>query len=531
MYVLIDNYDSFTYNIFQYLSELTDEEVIVYRNDCISIAEIQKLDPKGIIISPGPGRPETAGISVEAIRHFAGKVPILGVCLGLQSIGYAFGADIIQAKRIVHGKAESMTLDGKGLFRSLPPQAMFTRYHSLVIDEKTLPPELEITARSDDGEIMGVRHKEYLVEGVQFHPESITSEFGKQLLSNFLNYRRDPFPMKQLLNAVMNGQNLSHDEAADFMNELTEGNLSAAVTAAFLAALNTKGICAEEIAGCASVLHKKKVSINSERELLDTCGTGGDGLHTFNISSFSALIAAAAGAHVAKHGNRGISSKSGSSDFYGSLGIKIDLKPEQMEKVLDKTGFCFMFAPMYHSAMRHAGSVRRDLGVKTIMNLLGPLANPAGAQRQLIGVFDEKFCPLVARAAKMLGLKKVMVVHGKDGEDEISVCSDTRIFEIDENGSEKDYLFKPEDAGVSRYKLDDIIGGTPDENAAMARDILKGSGKPALRDAVCLNAGAALCVYGLADSIASGYKSARLALDEGEVSRKLNSIVELTTKL
>lgn len=528
MIILIDNYDSFTYNIFQYLREITDREVKVIRNDAATVDQLKKMDPEAVIISPGPGRPEDAGISVEAIKEFSGKVPILGVCLGMQSIGYAFGADIIQAKRIVHGKAESMTLDGKGLFRSLPPAAVFTRYHSLVIDEKTMPDELEISARSDDGEIMGVRHKKYLVEGVQFHPESITSEFGRQVLDNFLNYRRDPFPMKELLNKLMNGEDLAQEEAADFMNELTDGKLSPAVIAAFLAALNTKGITAPEIAGCASVLRKKRVVLNSDKKLLDTCGTGGDGLHTFNISSFAALIAASAGAAVAKHGNRGVSSKCGSSEFYQKLGIKIDIKPEQAEKVLKDCGFVFMFAPLYHGAMRHAGPVRRELGVKTIMNMLGPLANPAEASYQLIGVFDEKYCPVMARAAKLLGLKKVMVVHGMDGEDEISICADTRIVEINEKGEEKDYIFKPEDAGIKRYKLDEIIGGMPEENARTAKDILAGKGRPAIRDAVCLNAGAALYAYGLADSIEAGYKAAVLALDEGEVSGKLNEVVKMT---
>lgn len=524
MYILIDNYDSFTYNIFQYLSEITDKEIKVIRNDAVTLDELKKMAPDAIIISPGPGRPENAGISVEVIKEFSGKVPIMGVCLGMQAIAYAFGAEIVQANRIVHGKAEEMTLDGKGLFRSIPKSIKCTRYHSLVVSEKTIPDEIEITAVSDDGEVMGIRHKEFLIEGVQFHPESITSEFGKQMLDNFLNYKRNPFPMKKLLTKVMDGNDLTKEEAADFMNELTDGKLSTTVIAAFLAAINTKGISAEEIAGCASILQKKRIPINNSNELLDTCGTGGDSLGTYNISSFAALAAAAAGATVAKHGNRAISSKSGSADFYTGLGIKIDISPAEAEKVLEDCGFSFLFAPIYHSAMRHAGPVRRELAVKTIMNLLGPLSNPAGASYQLIGVFAEKYCEIVARAAKMLGLKKVMVVHGMDGEDEISVCSESRIFEIDESGTTKDYIFKPEEAGIKRYDISELLGGSADENAKMALAIMKNEGSNAFRDAACLNAGAALYLAGKAESISAGYTLALKKMKDGSVAAKLKTV-------
>ena len=193
MYVLIDNYDSFTYNIYQYLRELTDSPVQVFRNDEITISGIEALKPLGIILSPGPGRPEDAGITVEVVKAFAGRVPILGVCLGHQAIGYAFGARIIGAKRIVHGKTEPVISDGRGLFRSIPNPAVFVRYHSLVVEEESIPAELEISARSADGDVMGLRHREFLVEGIQFHPESAGSEAGKTLLKNFLHYRKEPF--------------------------------------------------------------------------------------------------------------------------------------------------------------------------------------------------------------------------------------------------------------------------------------------------------------------------------------------------
>ncbi|MBN1523472.1 MAG: bifunctional anthranilate synthase component II/anthranilate phosphoribosyltransferase [Spirochaetales bacterium] len=531
MYIIIDNYDSFTYNLYQYFCEITDEEIVVYRNDTITVEEIVKLNPDGIIISPGPGRPEDAGISLAAIKHFAGKIPILGVCLGHQSIGHAFGAQIANAGRIVHGKAEEMTLDGKGLFRNLPKRATFTRYHSLAIVKNTLPAEFEITAVADDGEIMGVRHREHMIEGVQFHPESIASETGKKLLSNFLHYKRDAYPAQHMLSQVMSGNDLTQEEAAGFMEELTDGNLNNSQITAFLVALSIKGYTPQEIAGCASVLKRKKQAINSARPTLDTCGTGGDGLHTFNISSFSALIAASCGVDVAKHGNRAASSKSGSAEFYSQLGIAINMTYSQAEQLLADTNFTFLFAPVYHGSMRYAGPARKELGMKTIMNCLGPLANPAEAESQLIGVYTEELCEKMAEAARLLGVKRVMVVHGKDGMDEISVSSPTRIVEIHEDGKKKDYLFKPDEAGISGHTTEDLAGGTPADNAQLAKDLLAGKGRPAIKDAVCLNAGAALYIAGKAASIKAGYAMAKEALEKGKVGKKLDEVVHHSQKL
>jgi anthranilate synthase/phosphoribosyltransferase len=525
MILLIDNYDSFTHNLFQYLREITGEEVRVARNDTLTVSEVRALAPDRIIISPGPGRPEDAGISVELVREFAASVPILGVCLGHQAIAAAFGAHIVGAKRIVHGKVEEMQLDGRGLFRSVDSPQAFTRYHSLAVEESSLPGELEITARSADGEIMGLRHRTFEIEGVQFHPESIASDAGKKLLRNFLHYHRQPFVPREALSRLLAGESMSQDEAANFMEELTDGNLTNAQIAGFLIALNAKGITPEEIAGCASVLQRKRVPIRPARPVLDTCGTGGDGLGTFNISSLVALVASAAGASVAKHGNRAVSSKSGSADFYRALGMNVELAPGAAEELLAAEDFVFLYAPLYHQAMKHAGPTRRELGVKTIMNLLGPLVNPAGASYQLIGVFDEQFVEPVARAAHMLGIKRGMVVHGRDGLDEISVSESTRIVSFDEDGRLEDFEVEPEELGVGRHPLEALRGGDAAENARTARGIMAGEGREAVRDAVLANAGAALCVYGLADDIRSGVELARSALARGAVSAKLEAVV------
>ena len=534
MYVIIDNYDSFTYNLFQYVSALTDEEVRVFRNDRVTVAELEALAPRGIIISPGPGRPEDAGVSVETVRHFAGSTPLLGVCLGHQAIGQAFGGTIAGARNIVHGKTDTISLDGRGLFRGVPSPSVFTRYHSLVVQADTLPEGFEVTATSPDGEVMGIRHREWVVEGVQFHPESIASDMGMRILANFLDYRREPFVFRPLLQRVMAGEPLAMEQAAELMDEITEGRLPASQLAAILVALGVKGYTAEEIAGFAAVLARKKQPLQrpaGAATVVDTCGTGGDGLATFNISSLAALVVAGCGVAVAKHGNRGVSSPTGSADLFAALGVDTGLSPAQAAAVLQRTGFAFLFAPTYHGAMRHAAGVRAELGIKTVLNLLGPLVNPAAAEFQLIGVYDRALCEPMARAARLLGVRRVLVVHGADGLDEVSVTGPTRMVEIGADDECRVSEFDPASCGIAPASLDELKGGDAAHNAALARALLGGGGRPALRDAVAVNAGAALYVAGAAPDIAAGYRRACTVLADGSAAAKLDEVVAATADL
>lgn len=526
MILLIDNYDSFTHNLYQYLHEITDEWIKVVRNDAVSVDHIEQMKPSRIVISPGPGRPEDAGISVEAIERFAGKVPILGVCLGHQAIAAAYGGPIIGAKHIVHGKSQPMKHDGQGLFRGIPSPSEFMRYHSLVADPDDIPEELEPTAWSEDGEVMGFRHREHTIEGVQFHPESIGSNAGRRILANFLNYRRDAFNVSAGLNKLLDGEDLEQEEAARFMEEVTEGHLTGAQIAGYLVAMNAKGIAASEIAGCAQVLQRKRVQVNVSRPTLDTCGTGGDGLGTFNISSFAALVAASCGATVAKHGNRAVSSKSGSADFYRELGLNMDLTPAQCEKLLEEQGFAFLFAPHYHSAMKHAAGPRRELGIKTVFNLIGPLSNPSAARYQLIGVFEKRFCRVVAEAAKRLGIQRAMVVHGEDGLDEISPAALTHLVRFEEDGELIEETIDPSDYGVFDHKTEDLAGGGAAENARVARALLREEAPKAIEDAVILNAGAALWVAGVCPNFSAGVNMVRRKLADGTVRDHVYGLIE-----
>ena len=532
MILVIDNYDSFTYNVVQSLQRLGSEEVKVVRSKEISVEQIEQMSPSSLVISPGPGTPVDAGVSKEAVRHFAGKIPILGICLGHQAIAEAFGAKIVQAKRICHGVVETIDMDGRGLFRIIGKSADFTRYHSLVVDEATLPEDFEITARSSDGDIMGIRHKKWPIEGIQFHPESIASQRGDDIFKAFFNYRRENLPVAAFLNKIISKQDLSQDEAALFMENLTDGTLDERVTAAVLTAIAAKGPAASELSGCASVLLKKKTPLSVDgSHLAEIVGTGGDGKGSFNISSLSAIVAASCGQAMAKHGNRAVSSKAGAADFFESVGIKIDLKPEQTAELIKRTNFGFLMATVYHGAMRFAAPVRKALGIKTIMNILGPLSNPAGAAYQLLGVYTKDLLQPVARAAKALGAKRVLVMTSEDGYDEISPCAPTQAFQINEDGKEYTYQIRPEKFGITGDDESELQGGTGKENAELALAVLSGGGRKAVKDAVCLNAGAVLYISGRAKTIKDGFDRAKEAIESGKAKAKLDEVIQVSSSL
>lgn len=532
MIAFIDNKDSFSFNIVQTLERVSGDKVEVFRSEECSVADIEAAKPSHIVVGPGPGNPESAGISVEAIRYFAGKVPILGVCLGHQAIGAAFGAKIVGAKYIRHGIVEGMKTDGRGVFRITGKTGTFTRYHSLVIDESTLGDEFEVTARARDGDIMGIRHKTMVVEGVQFHPESIASERGDDIFRAFLNYRRDNLPYATYLNKLINRESFTEDEAYKFMENVTDGSMDERVMAAVLVAMSAKGIAVSEMTGCAKALLAKKKSLPIEESGLgEIVGTGGDGKGSFNISSLSAICAASCGQVMAKHGNRAVSSKSGAADFFESLGINIMAAPEKTAELLKKTGFGFLMAPVYHSGMRFAAPVRKALGIKTIFNILGPLLNPASADYEVLGVYSKELLCDYAHAAKALGAKRVMVVSSNDGYDEISPCAPTHVYQIDERGREAQYVINPADFGITDADEDELLGGNGADNAALAMEVLQGRGRKTIRYAVGLNTAAVLYLGGKVRNLKEGFAMATEALDSGKTLAKLKEIQEVSKSL
>ena len=534
MIAFIDNKDSFTFNIVQSLERVSGDTVQVFRSEEASVAEIEAASPSHIVVGPGPGTPFEAGISIEAIRHFAGKLPILGICLGHQSIGAAFGAKIVGGKFIRHGIVEEIKTDGKGIFRNIGKSAKFTRYHSLVIDESTLPADFEVSARAADGDIMGVRHKTLVIEGVQFHPESIASEKGDALFKAFLNYRRENMNYSALLNQLIDEKKpLSREQAEGFIGELAEGSMDEKIAASVLTAMASRGLpTADEMAGAASAMLKKKTPFPLENHgLAEIVGTGGDGKGSFNISSLSAIVAASCGQPMAKHGNRAVSSKSGAADFFENLGVNIMASPEKTAELIKKTGFGFLMAPVYHAAMRFAAPIRKALGIKTIFNVLGPLLNPANAEYEVLGVYSKSLLKDYAHAAKMLGAKRVMVIASDDGYDEISPCAPTSVYQIDEKGNENQYVIDPKNFGITGADENELVGGNGADNAALALEVLNGAGRKTIRYAVGLNTAAVLYLSGKVRTLKDGYALALDAIDSGKAKAKLEEIVKVSKEL
>ncbi|MEA4913473.1 MAG: anthranilate phosphoribosyltransferase [Christensenella sp.] len=331
--------------------------------------------------------------------------------------------------------------------------------------------------------------------------------------------------IKEAIVKIVDKQDLTYDEAFAVMNEIMSGETSATQNAAFLAALSTKSTKAEtidEIAGCAAAMRAHALKVPHDLQVMDIVGTGGDGAQSFNISTTSALVAAAGGVKVAKHGNRAASSKSGTADCLEALGVNIDQSPELCEKLLREVGICFFFAQTYHTSMKYVGAIRRELGIRTVFNILGPLTNPASPQMQLLGVYSESLVEPLARVLSSLGVSRGMVVYGQDKLDEISLSAKTTVCEF-HDGAFDSYTIAPEDFGLVRCEKTDLVGGTPEQNAAITRAILSGTERGAKRDAVLLNAGAALYLGGKTDSFQSGVLLAAEIIDSGAALQKLEA--------
>ena len=543
MILLIDNYDSFTYNIYQYVGEL-HPHIEAVRNDEITIEEIETMAPEAILISPGPGYPETAGITKEVIRQFSGRVPILGICLGHQAIGEVFGGKVIPAEELMHGKMSKIFIKNTDpLFDGLEEKIYAARYHSLVVDAKNMPDCLEVLGTDEAGQVMALKHKEMPVYGIQFHPESILTEMGMRILENFLTdvagidieNRKKEIDMttmnqetlKPFLAKIVEGNHLTTEESYKAMDCIMSGNATEAQIASFLTGLRMNGETPEEITGFAKVMRAKAAVVPEETEAIDIVGTGGDLANSFNISTTSSFVIAAAGAKVAKHGNRSVSSKSGAADVLESLGAKIGLSPEEGRQCLEDIGVAFLFAQTHHGSMKYAGPVRAQLGVRSVFNILGPLANPAMTNYIVLGVYEEELLEPMAEVLRNLGVKHALIVFGDDRLDELSISSTSSVCEI-KDGEITKYKIDPRELGLSLYSKDDIVGGTADENAVITRDVLEGKEQGAKRDIVLLNAGAALYTIGKAATMKEGVELARQAIDSGKALEKLDEFIQYT---
>ncbi len=339
--------------------------------------------------------------------------------------------------------------------------------------------------------------------------------------------------IKEAIEKIVLKEDLTYDEAYAVMNEIMNGETTPTQNAAFLAALSTKSTKAEtidEISGCAQAMREHALTVDGgDMDTFEIVGTGGDRAGSFNISTTTAFVVAAAGIKVAKHGNRAASSKSGTADCLEALGANINLEPEKCVSLLEDAGFCFFFAQKYHTSMKYVGSIRRELGFRTVFNILGPLTNPIKPSRQLLGVYDEYLLEPLAKVLTSLGVKNGMVVYGREKLDELSTAGETAVCEFN-NGEYNSYVLTPEQFGLTRSTKQDLEGGTPEENAKITRDILSGKDRGPKFETVLMNAGAALYIAGKATDIADGIEKARELIDNGEALKAMERFVDLSNK-
>ena len=533
MILMIDNYDSFTYNLVQMLRAL-GADVKVVRNDEIDVAGIEALKPEALLLSPGPGNPDSAGVTLAAIKAFAGKMPIFGVCLGHQSIAQAFGGRIVSAKQLMHGKTSRLKHDGKGLFAGLDQGFVAMRYHSLAVERDSLPDCFEITAESEDGEIMGLRHKTLPIESVQYHPESIGTPQGARQLGNLVematgrHVRKSATPAerKAIVSKALEGKTPNVTESEEFFTAVMGGEVGESELAAFLTALAKNPITADELVGAARAMREAGVKVDiGDVDAVDIVGTGGDGAGTFNVSTTAAFVAAGADVPIAKHGNVASTSACGSADVLKALGYNLSASPQTVARCIREVGVGFMFAKEMHPAMRFAAPVRRTLGFRTIFNLIGPLTNPAGVKRHVIGVPQERIAMVFAETLKRLGSTRAMVVAGDGGMDEISPGGFTFVSSLEEDGAIKNSLF---DAGAAfgvQYPAAAIRGGDAEENAKLLLSVLRGEERGAYRAAAVENAAAAIVVGGKAANFPDAIALACESIDSGRALGKLEKMI------
>ncbi|MCX8649448.1 anthranilate phosphoribosyltransferase [Gilliamella sp. wkB292] len=512
--LFIDNIDSFTYNLVDQLRN-SQHNVTIYRNTIPADVIVEKLSQMQnpiLMLSPGPGAPSEAGCMPELLKRLKGKLPIIGICLGHQAIVESYGGSIVPAGDILHGKASLIEHDEQAMFKGLPNPLPVARYHSL--KGENIPKTLTINALCNNI-VMAVRNDEDRVCGFQFHPESILTIQGVKLLEQTIEWALNPsqqtaqpkqeaiidkqeYNVQPILNKLYLGQVLSQQESKILFNLIIQGKIEPTVLATAIISMKVRGEKPDEIAGAAQALLENADSFAiPDYAFTDIVGTGGDGTNSINISTASAFVAAALGYKVAKHGNRGVSSKSGSSDVLSALGIKLNMPAEDSRKALDELGVCFLFAQQYHSGFRHAAPVRQQLKTRTIFNVLGPLINPSRPKRILLGVYHPDLIKPIAETLTMLGYTHAYVVHGS-GMDEVAIHGETQVAEV-HNGKIRYFTLTPQDFGLQQYTLKDIEGGTPEMNRDMLIAILQGHGKPAHEAAIAANVAMLMSLFGQSD--------------------------------
>lgn len=524
MFLLIDNYDSFTYNLVQAFYAL-DAKPIVYKNDDPAILELAASGQiKMVCVSPGPGHPRDAGLCVEFLKILDPGVPVLGVCLGCQLLGLYGGAEVDVAPVIMHGKQSEIFHDGQGIFQNLPNPLLVGRYHSLVVrDEENEKLPFTITARGPEGEAMALRFTDRPWAGVQFHPESVLTPDGSRLLENFLKIAAGEALLATQITVALEtlgrGEDLSPELASALFGALMDGALTPGQAGAFLMGLRAKGESPVELARATrAALSRAKRLSPLTGDCIDVVGTGGDGRNSFNCSTATSLVLAALGHKVVKHGNRAVSSKCGAADVLEGLGIKLEADPQKALDMLDKTNFTFLFAPHFHPSFRNVGPLRKELGIRTLFNVLGPMINPARPNHLLMGVARPELVELIANALLHSGLKRAAVVCGAGGYDEMTALGPAKIAVI--NDGKLSWLeFDPAKYGMVPPEPDRLAVRSKEEAISVLKDILRGAGPEPMRDMVILNVALALYLLRENDDLDACVREAQNAVNSGVAAR------------
>ena len=499
--LLLDNIDSFTYNLADQLRS-NGHNVVIYRNSVPAQALIERIgtmDNPVLMLSPGPGTPSEAGCMPELLTRMRGKLPIIGICLGHQAIVEAYGGYVGQAGEILHGKASSIEHDGQAMFAGLSNPLPVARYHSLV--GSNIPAGLTINAHFN-GMVMAVRHDADRVCGFQFHPESILTTQGARLLEQTLAWALQKLEqtntLQPILEKLYQAETLSQQESHQLFSAVVRGEVKPEQLAAALVSMKVRGEHPQEIAGAATALLENAApSPRPFSPFPDFGGPGGEGRNIINFPPASAFVAAACGLKVAKHGNRSVSSKSGSSDLLAAFGINLDMNADKSRQALDELGVCFLFAPKYHTGFRHAMPVRQQLKTRTLFNVLGPLINPAHPPLALIGVYSPELVLPIAETLRVLGYQRAAVVHS-GGMDEVSLHAPTVVAELS-NGEIKSYQLTAADFGLTPYHQEQLAGGTPEENRDILTRLLQGKGEAAHEAAVAANVAMLMRLHGHED--------------------------------
>ncbi len=520
--LVLDNYDSFTYNLVHILRELGyGEELDVYRNDQIDLAEVERYDK--ILLSPGPGLPSEAGIMPELLKRYGSKKHILGVCLGHQAIAECFGASLYNLDEVLHGMQTPAQISQPNdpFFAGVPAQLEVARYHSWAVDKTTMNGSLQILAEDDAGVVMALRHKEYPVYGVQFHPESVITDHGIRMVQNWLELPVPPPPaspspqadnMKAILNHLFEHNTLSHAEAKEVLTHIARGDkYNASQVTAFLTVYIMRGITVDELAGFRDAMLELCIPVDlSDYDPIDLCGTGGDGRDTFNVSTLATFVVAGAGVPVAKHGNYGVSSVSGSSNIIQHFGGAFTADYDHLRRKMDECQLCFLHAPLFHPAMKNVGPIRRELGVKTFFNMLGPMVNPAFVKKQLVGVFSLELARLYGYLYQQSD-KQFSILHSLEGYDEISLTGATKVLS---NAGER--LIQPGDLGMKQWLPEDLQGGkTVQEAAENFLKVLQNQGTEAQQQVVIANAAMAIFTAQPPLTLPEALAKARESLESG----------------